>query len=282
MKKHVSLSSLMMFWRALLYLVIIAGAVTMVAPLIWMVSTSLKTYSQALSWPPRWIPHPLSLESYGTIFSLEGFWRYVFNTAVYAIWGTVAYLFLCTTAGFAFGRYSFPGRDYIFFSVLTTMMIPFYVTFIPVFLLLRDWGWVDTFYGLIIPGLGSAFGVFLVRQFAKSVPTELIEAARIDGCSEFRVYWQIFLPLSKPVMATLAIISFLDRWNDLFWPLIITNIESMRTLQLALTYVGRSMYDIWWNYVMAGAALASIPVLVLFAFLQRNLVQGISLTGIKQ
>ena len=281
MKRYKSLNLPVLTGRIILYGIVIAGAVTILVPVAWMISTSFKTYSHALSWPPRWIPSPVSWKGYTSILFLAGFPRCILNTTIYAVIGAIVYVFLCSMAGLAFAKYTFPGRDRIFFLLLATLMVPFHVTLIPIFLFMRAWGWINTFYGLIVPGLADAFGVFLIRQFAKSVPTELIEAARLDGCSEFRIYWQIFLPLSKPALATLAILSFMGRWNDLFWPLIITNTESMRTLQLALTIAGRSLYDAYWNQVMAGSILASIPIVVLFAFLQRSFIQGIALSGLK-
>lgn len=267
--------------HGVLYLVIILGAITMLLPLAWMVVTSFKTYEQALQWPPSWIPHPFNPQNYLNVLTLRGFSRYLLNSTIYATLGMLGTVFLASIAGLAFAKYQFPGRNVLFLFILSTLMIPGQVTLIPVFLILKNLRWLNTFLALIVPGLGAPFGIFLIRQFALGVPSELFDAARVDGASEFRIYWQVFVPLCAPAISTLAVLEFLGRWNDLFWPIIVTNTPDMRTIQMALTLVCRTLYDIIWNELSAGMVLAFLPVFLLFIIFQKYFVEGIALTGLK-
>jgi len=267
--------------HGVLYLIIILGAITMLLPLAWMVVTSFKTYEQALQWPPSWIPHPFNPQNYLKVLTLQGFSRYIFNSMIYSTLGMLGTVFLASIAGFAFAKYQFPGKNLLFFFILSTLMIPGQVTLIPVFIILKELRWLNTFLALIVPGLGNPFGIFLIRQFALGVPSELFDAARIDGASEFRIYYQVFVPLCAPAISTLAVLEFLGRWNDLFWPIIVTNTPEMRTIQMALTLVCRTLYDIIWNELSAGMVLAFLPVLLLFIIFQKYFVEGIALTGLK-
>ncbi len=267
--------------RGFLHVVVALTLVSMIFPLLWMISTSLKTYSDALQWPPRLIPQPVYWQSYWEVLTTTGLPRAILNSGFYAVFGTLASVFVSALAGFAFAKYTFPAKSVIFALILSTMMVPFHVTLIPVFLILRRLHWIDTYLALIVPGIASPFGIFLIRQFGLGVPSELFESARIDGCKEIRIFWQIFVPLCAPAISTLCVLDFLNRWNDLFWPLIVTNRPQMRTVQLALTLVSRSLYDVFWNQLTAGMTLALIPVVSLYVFFQRYFTQGISLTGMK-
>jgi multiple sugar transport system permease protein len=268
-------------WHGLLYIIVISGAITMIFPLLWLLSTSFKTYDKTLHWPPELIPNPFYPRNYADVLSIPLFARAILNSAIYAIFGMLGTVFLASLAGFAFAKYEFPGKNLLFFLILSTLMIPGQVTLIPNFLILKTLGWLNTFLALIVPGLGAPFGIFLIRQFALGIPSELFDSARVDGASEFRIYWQIFLPLCIPAISTLAVLEFLGRWNDLFWPIIVTRTPEMRTVQMALTLVCRTLYDIIWNQLAAGMVLAFLPVFILFVIFQKYFVEGIALTGLK-
>lgn len=267
--------------HGILYLIVAFTLVTMVFPLLWMVSTSFKTYETALNFPPRMIPEFLNWKSYTNVLSTTNLPRYFVNTAIYAIVGTVLEVIFAVFGGYAFAKYKFPGSGALFSLILATMMIPGQVTLIPVFLILKRFKWLDTFLALIVPGIASPFGIFLIRQFGRGIPDELIEAARIDGCPEVRILSQVFVPLCLPAITTLAVLAFMGRWNDLFWPLIVTTSENMMTLQLQLTKISRTLYDTIWNELMAGMTMACIPIIILYIAFQRYFTQGIVLTGLK-
>jgi ABC-type glycerol-3-phosphate transport system permease component len=272
-------------WRSIghgiLYVIVALTLVTMVFPLLWMVSTSFKTYETALTFPPALIPEFLNWKSYTNVLSTTNLPLFFRNTAIYAIVGTALELLLAVLGGFAFAKYKFPGSGIIFSFILATMMIPGQVTLIPVFLILKRLKWLDSFWALIVPGIASPFGIFLIRQFGRGIPDELIEAARIDGCPEVRILTQIFVPLCLPAITTLAVLAFMGRWNDLFWPLIVTTSDKMQTLQLQLTKISRTLYDTIWNELMAGMTMACIPIIALYIVFQRYFTQGIVLTGLK-
>jgi multiple sugar transport system permease protein len=268
-------------WHGFLYVIVVITMMTMVFPLLWMVSTSFKTYETALEFPPKPIPPFLNWQSYVNVLSTTNLPLFFRNTAVYAIVGTALELMLAVLGGFAFAKYKFPGSGIIFSFILATMMIPGQVTLIPVFLILKRLKWLDSFWALIVPGIASPFGIFLIRQFGRGIPDELIEAARIDGCPEVRILTQIFVPLCLPAITTLAVLAFMGRWNDLFWPLIVTTSDKMQTLQLQLTKISRTLYDTIWNELMAGMTMACIPIIALYIVFQRYFTQGIVLTGLK-
>jgi len=268
-------------WQAIVaHLVLGIGGFGMVIPFLWMLSTSLKNNQQAYVFPPIWIPDPIVFENYRTVWEALPFDRFLLNSTIVAVLVTLGQLATCSMGAFAFARLRFPGRDKLFLIYLATMMVPFHVTMIPVFILVRSLKWLDTYQGLIIPSLFSAYGTFLLRQFFRSIPTELEDAARIDGCSYWRVFWNIILPLSKPALATLGIFVFMWSWNNFLWPLLITNTLEMKTLPLGLSYF-LGQFTVYWNLLMAGTTIALVPVLVVFFFAQRYFVEGITLTGLK-
>jgi multiple sugar transport system permease protein len=268
-------------WRQILaHLLLMLGAVTMVIPFLWMLSTSLKSEQQAYIFPPIWIPDPIMWSNYSTTWQALPFNLFLINSAIVSVFVTVGQLLTCSMGAYAFARLDFPGRDKLFVLYLATIMVPFQVIMIPLFILVRDLKWIDSYQGLIIPLIFSAYGTFLLRQFFKSIPGELEDAAKIDGCSYFRIYWNIMLPLSKPALATLGIFVFMWSWNNFLWPLLVINSLEMKTLPLGLAYF-LGQYTIYWNLLMVGATIALIPILVLFFLAQRYFIEGITLTGLK-
>jgi multiple sugar transport system permease protein len=268
-------------WRqALAHLVLLAGAVTMVIPFLWMLSTSLKNDQQAYIFPPIWVPDPIMWSNYSTTWQALPFNLFLINSAIVSVFVTLGQLMTCSMGAFAFARLNFPGRDRVFVLYLATIMVPFQVVMIPLFVLVRELKWIDSFQGLIIPLIFSAYGTFLLRQFFKTIPGELEDAAKIDGCSYFRIYWNIMLPLSKPALATLGIFVCMWSWNNFLWPLLVINSLEMKTLPLGLAYF-LGQYTIYWNLLMVGATIALVPILVLFFLAQRYFIEGITLTGLK-
>lgn len=267
--------------RLLIYLIIAFFGITMVLPFLWMVITSLKEDAQVFSWPPTWIPNPVKPQNYVDAWHVASFGRYFINSGIVAVTVTVVGLFLNSMAGYAFAKFRFPGRNILFVYVLATMMVPIYATMVPVFILLKTIRSLDSYQGLILPFLATGFGIFLMRQFFQTIPTDLIEAARIDGCSEFRTFMQIVLPISKPPLATLGIFTFMLSWNNFIWPLIVVKSNDMRTVPLAIAALSQGLFVMSWPILMAGASFAITPVLVVFLLFQRFFVRGIALTGLK-
>ncbi|HAE87767.1 TPA: sugar ABC transporter permease [Candidatus Marinimicrobia bacterium] len=251
-----------------------------IAPFIWMILTSLKDISDIFVYPPKWFPDKIQWNNYARAFQAAPFGRYYLNSIFVAVTVTLGQLITCSMAAYAFARLKFWGRDVLFYIFLGTMMIPYQVTMIPSFMVLHWLGWIDSYQALIVPGLASAFGTFLLRQFFLTIPKELEEAAYIDGCSKFRVLWQIILPLSKPALATLAIFTFMGTFNDFIWALIVVNSEHLRTVQLGLA-VFRDRYITDWDLLMAGSVMATLPILIVFFFAQKYFIKGITLSGIK-
>jgi len=260
------------------YLLLIVGSLWALFPFLWMLSTSLKSESEVLIYPPTWIPSVFVWQNYVEVTRLLPFGRFVLNTTIVAVTVTCLEMITSSLAAYAFARLKFPGRDKLFLLYLGTLMIPGQVTLIPNFLVISWLGWVDTYAAMIIPAAFSAFGTFLLRQFFLSIPEELEHAARIDGCSYFGIYRHIILPLSGPALATLAVFSFMTQWNAFLWPLIVTNKETMRTLTVGIRYFGDDAPG-QFNYLMAGTMMSIIPILVVFLLLQRYFVRGIAMTG---
>jgi multiple sugar transport system permease protein len=260
------------------YIALGIGSLWALVPFLWMISTSLKTDGQVLVYPPAWIPSPVAWGNYAAVLKLVPFGQFLVNTTIVAVTVTILELITSSFAAYAFARLRFPGRDKLFLLYLGTLMIPGQVTIIPNFLVISWLGWVDTYAALIIPAAFSAFGTFLLRQFFLSIPPELEQAARMDGCSYFGIYRHIILPLSGPALATLAVFAFMTQWNAFLWPLIVTNKETMRTLTVGIRYFGDDAPG-QFNYLMSGTVMSLIPILVLFLLLQRYFVRGIALTG---
>lgn len=260
--------------------VVLLGIATL-APLLWMASASFMPSGQANTFPPTLIPRSPTLEQYATLFTRLNLGRYLFNSALIASIVTLVSTVVNSMAGYAFAKYRFSGRDGIFRSLIVSMVIPGQVTMLPLFLMLNRMGLVNTYLGVIIPGIASIFGIFLIRQFAMSIPDSLIEAARMDGASEFRIYSSVIMPLCRPVLITLAIFTFMGTWNDFLWPLIVLTNNSMYTLPVALAGLsGEHVQDT--ELMMAGSVLTVLPVLVLFAALQKYYIEGIMAGGVKE
>lgn len=263
---------------ALLHVFLLAGSAIMLTPFLWMLSTSLKEPSQIFTYPPQWIPDPIVWENYRSAFEGLPFGRFYLNSLIVATSITFLQLLGSSLAAFAFARLRFPGRDAVFLLYLATLMIPFQVTMIPNFILVRWLGWFDTYQALILPPAFSAFSTFLLRQYFRGIPIDLDEAARIDGASSLRIWAQVIVPLSGPVLAALAIFVFLQSWNDFLWPLVVTNSNEMRTLPVGLAAF-QGQYSVRWNLLMAASVIAMLPVLIVYIIGQKWFVRGITLTG---
>ena len=264
----------------LTYIGLVFGAIVTLAPLAYMYSQAFTPEAQAFAWPIRWIPRDPTIANFVSILTdptLPVF-RWLINSVVVATAVTALVLFICSLTAYAYARLEFPGRDVIFFILLTSLMIPAAVTFIPNFLLMRNLGWLNSYHGLLWLHGANVFGIFLLRQHFISLPKELEEAAIVDGAGRFRIYWQIMLPLVQGALVALGIFTFLGNWNDLFWPLIILSDRTMLTLPVGLQVLGQGNY-VQRGITMAAAALASTPALILYAIFQRRIVEGITMTG---
>ncbi len=233
-----------------------------------------------LHWPPTLVPHEIFWSNYPESWAAAPFGRFYLNSLFVALSVTGGQLLTCTLAAYAFARLNFRGRDFIFLALLGTMMIPFQVTMIGAFQVIHWLRWIDTYYALIVPGLASAFGTFLLRQFFLTLPAELEDAARIDGAGRLGVIRHVIIPLSTPALATLGIFTFMGVWNDFMWPLVVLNSEQHYTVQLGLA-VFRDQRSTVWNLLMAGTVTATLPILIVFFFAQRYFIRGIALTGLK-
>jgi multiple sugar transport system permease protein len=262
----------------LLHAVLIAGSVVMLLPFVWMFSTSLKSPPEIFKYPPVWIPSEIAWDNYARTVAAMPFGRFYLNSLIVTASVTTLQILVSSLAAFAFARLHFRGREALFLLYLATLMIPFQVTMIPNFILVRFLGWYDTYQALILPTAFSAFSTFLLRQYFMGIPRDLDEAARMDGASSWRIWWQVILPLSGPVLAALAIFVSLNSWNDFLWPLIITNALEMRTLPVGLsTFQGQ--FKVEWHLLMAGSVIAMLPVLIVYVIGQRWFIRGITLTG---
>ena len=264
-----------------LYGILVLGIIVTLMPFIWMISTSLKAETEIFQYPPKFIPQKIYLRNYLDAWQAAPFGRYLMNSMIQSIAVTLSVIVTSSLAGYAFARMRFWGRDVIFLVYLGTIMIPKQVTLVPAFVITQFLGWVDTYFGLIVPEIATAFGVFLLRQFFLTIPKSLEDAAVIDGCKHLGILFRIFLPLSKPALATLGLITFMRTWNSFFWPLIITNSKYMRTLQVGLRYFIDLEGGINWNLLMAAAVIVTIPVLIVFILAQKQFIEGIALSGIK-
>jgi multiple sugar transport system permease protein len=262
------------------HLVLIPLAVVMLVPVVWMLVTSLETLDQTRHFPPVLVPHPFQPGNYFQVLSQAPFGRWFVNTLIVTVVTVAGNLLLCSLAGYAFARIKFFGREVVFVLVLVTVMIPFQVVMIPAFIIVKNLGLINTLGGLIVPNLAQAFGIFLFRQFFRTLPVELEEAARIDGASRLGVLFKIVLPLSGPALATVAVITFLWTWNDFLWPLITIYSPNNMTLQLGLTTFSGA-HQTATNLLMAANVMSVVPVLLLFFLAQRWFIREIANTGLK-
>lgn len=268
----------------LAHLALIPLSITMVIPLYWLVTTSLKPKGMVFTYPPQWIPNPIRLENYPEALTILPFHLFFRNSMIYCVSILVGQVLVSTLVGYAFARLRFPGRDLIFWLVLIRMMLPDAVTMVPSYVMFAKMGWVNTFLPLVVPGwlpglFSSSFYIFLCRQFFMGIPLELDDAATIDGAGHLRIWWQIILPLSKPVIATVAIFSFIIHWNDFMGPLLYLHELELQTLALGLQTF-RGAYDTQWHWLMATSSVMVAPIIVLFFAAQRYFLRGIAMTGI--
>jgi multiple sugar transport system permease protein len=266
--------------RVALYSLLVLGAVLALLPMVWMVSASLMPSGEASTYPPHFFPSRLTFAHYTDLFTRLNLGRYLLNSAFVAFVVTLASLAINSMAGYAFAKLRFRGRDRLFRVLSTGLVLPVQVAMLPLFLLLKNLGLINTYWGVIIPGMASIFGIFLVRQYALAIPDEMLDAARVDGASEFRIFWSIVVPGIVPILATLSIWTFLATWNDFMWPLIVLSDESHYTLPVALANLaGEHVQDT--ELMMAGSVLTVIPVMLVFLFLQRYYIQGVMAGSVK-
>jgi multiple sugar transport system permease protein len=266
--------------RVLVYAALALGATLSLVPMLWMLSASVMPAGEASAYPPRFIPSRVTFEHYAALFTRLNLGRYLRNSAIVAITVTVASLFVNAMAGYAFAKLRFRGRDRLFRLLTLGLIVPSQVAMLPLFLLLKTMGLINSYWGVVIPGLASIFGIFLVRQYLLALPDDLLDAARVDGASEMRVFWSVVLPVARPILATLSIWTFLATWNDFMWPLIVLSDDRRYTLPVALAnLVGEHVQDT--ELMMAGSVLTVLPVLVVFLVLQRYYIQGILSGSVK-
>jgi len=275
-------------FKLMVLLIIIPLALLFIAPFYWMLSTSLKDPRFVYLFPPQWIPNPFRFDNYARVFTAMPFWDYAWNSIKITALALIGHLLTSSMVAFGFARLRFPGRDLLFILLLTTIMLPTQVTLIPTFLIFRSLGWVDTIHPLYVPDWlgGAPFSVFLLRQFITTIPYDLDDAAKIDGCSIFGIYWRIILPLIKPALATVAIFVFLWSWNDFYYAVIYLSSRENWTLPLGLNFLrraaglgGHSFVEM--EIVMAASVMIMLPCLIVFAVAQRVFVRGVVFSGIK-
>jgi ABC-type glycerol-3-phosphate transport system permease component len=266
------------------YVILLAVTLMMIVPFLWMITTSLKPSGTEFSYPPQILPTTFDWSNYVRLFTLVPFGRYFVNTLLITLMTVLGQMLICSMAAYGFSRLNFVGRDTIFVIYLATMMIPFQITLIPLYLMVYKLGWVNTYQGMVVPGISSAFGIFLLRQAFLNIPRDYQDAARIDGAGEWRIFTRIFLPLTGPALATLGVFAFMGTWTDLLWPLLIARNQNMRTLELGLAYFNATTSAFRqpnWPLLMAGSVIVMLPVLIVYIFTQRYFVAGISLSGVK-
>lgn len=260
--------------------VMVLGAAVMLLPFAWMISTSLKTAGATFVMPPQLIPGEPTLDNYAAAFTTLPMGRFLLNSLMVSLASTVLMVLNCAMAGYAFARIPFRGRTLLFYAYLATLMVPQQVTLTPLFVLMTQLGWTNTYQALILPGSFGAFGTFLMRQFFLKLPREVEEAAFIDGAGYIRIFFGIAIHLARPALATLFIFAFMQSWNNFLWPLIITSDTQMMTLPLGLSAL-QGRYTTNWNVLMAGTVISTLPVLAVYVFAQKYIIRGLSHTGLK-
>lgn len=266
--------------KVILYSILIITGILCILPFVWMISASLMASGHANVYPPRFLPDKITFIQYEHLFSRLNVVRYFLNSVVVSVGVTVISLLVNSMAGYAFAKYRFAGEKNIFKLLLSFMIIPAQVTMLPLFLMLKYMGLINTYFAIIIPGMTTVFGIFLIRQYLLAIPDSLIEAAKIDGAGDFKIYLTLILPLAKPILITLAIFTFMATWNDFLWPLIVMTNDSMYTLPVALAnLIGEHNQDT--ELMMAGSVVTIIPVILVFLSLQKYYIKGIMLGGVK-
>jgi ABC-type glycerol-3-phosphate transport system permease component len=268
-------------FERIVFLLLSGGVTLFLFPFFWMLSTSLKAGDEVFLYPPTILPAKLLFQNYLDIWDKAPFGTYFFNSIVVTSTITLGEVTTAALAAYAFSKIAFPGRDKLFLALLGTLMIPNVVTLVPAFVIVRKLNWVDSYLGLIVPQLATVYGIFMLRQFFLTIPAELDDAAQIDGLSRLGTLLRVYLPLSLPALAALAIISFINNWNNFFWPLVVTNSDEMRTVPIGLRFFIEGEGSGEWQYLMVAATLIIVPPLIVFLALQRYFVRGIAMTGIK-
>jgi len=264
-----------------LHVALVGGVVMMALPFVWMVLSSFKTTRELRRVPPTWVPDEPTLENFRDLFDRLDFPQYFLNSTIAAAAVTAGNLLFCSMLGYALAKLDFPGKRVLLAIMLGTMMVPAFVTFMPLFVLVANMNLTNTRWGLILPFLVGAFGAFLMRQFMLGIPDELLDAARVDGAGEFRIFFRIVLPLCGPALATLGVLTFLGNWNSFLWPLVVASDESQYTLPVALALFSIGQQESNVALQMAGAVVVVLPVVVLFFAMQRYVIRGIATTGLK-
>lgn len=264
------------------YVALILVGLIFVFPFAWMFLTSFKSLGEVFQFPPQLLPEAWLWENMKTAWESGPFLTYFFNSLIVTVGILILQLITGVLAAYAFARYQFKGRDLLFGLTLVALMVPPQITFVPVFLLMSHWGWLNTYLSLIIPYAASAFGIFLLRQAFRQVPEEVIEAARLDQASEWKIIWRIMVPMARPVLVTFGLFSFIYHWNDYFWPLVMTNQEAIRTLPIGIAMLkDASSGGVMWNVVMAGNLILVIPILIIFFVAQRQIIRAFVYSGVK-
>jgi multiple sugar transport system permease protein len=266
--------------RGAVYLVLVIWAMVSLLPVYWMITTSIKASTVLLEIPPQWIPYPISFDSYQTLLQHSELPRWFFNTAFVSTAVTIGTVIVNSLAAYPFAKLRFPGDRTIFWMLLSLIMVPYVVVWVPLFILVSSLGLLDTYWILIVPGFASVWNFFLFKQFMQTLPSTLIDAARIDACSEFGIFWKVILPLSKPAIAVVAIFSFVWQWNSFFWWLLFTNSSDMRNLTVGLAQY-RYQNTIDYGPLMAGATVSAVPVIVIFLLFQRYFMEGLTIGALK-
>lgn len=271
--------------KALLYVVLITGALFMLVPMVWTLSTSLKTLDQINRWPPEWIPEPIAWGNYTEALQVLPFGRYFLNTMILVAAAEFGALITCSFVAYGFARLEFPGREPLFLLLISTMLMPYIVRLIPLFVLYGEIGWLNTYLPLAVPDLlgRNAFFIFLLRQFFRAIPNDLTDSARVDGANDFRIWWGVILPLSKPVLAAVGVFAFQNTWDDFLGPLVyMGGNPDLRTLAVGLYSLRNAPGQLpMIHYLMAVSLLMIVPVITIFALGQRYLIQGVTTTGLK-
>lgn len=265
------------------HLVLIVVSIAFMFPFYWMLITALKENTKVFTYPLEWLPHPPQWDNFSKAVNYPGFpfWQYLWNSTYFAVSVAIGTMLSCAAVGYGFARLRFPGRDFLFYITLATLMIPGIVTFIPTFILFKTLGMLGSYTPLILPAfLGNAFFIFMMRQFFQGLPVELVDAARVDGANEFRIFWQIMLPLVRPALLVMIVFTFLWTWHDFFGPLVYLSDESQYPLSLGL-FAFRAQRTTEWSLLMAASTLVTLPLVLIFFFAQRYFLEGIKLTGIK-
>lgn len=264
------------------YILLTIGSVLMILPFLLMVTLALSPSDKVLTYPPLLFPKSLTTENFKDVMAAGNFFRYFINSLVISVITTAGQMITCSMAGYAFARLDFKYKNQLFLIFLATMMIPTQVNLVPLFSLMQKLGWVNTYFALIVPGLFSAFGIFLMRQYFMTLPKELEDSGKIDGCTQWGIFWKIFFPLAVPSLAALGIFSFISTWNSFLWPLLVTNSEALRTLPVGLAAFKSSFREITnWSLLMAGTLISVVPAILVFIAGQKYFISGITSGSVK-